>query len=201
MAMASRQRQSSAIAWYSGTHSCPGFFTSKLAKVTHYLYRATQDVAKAATTSAKNEQSIDRAYVKLSHTPEGMYPDATGMFHVRMRAHNSGGTPADITKMMVKPVLLLNSKKLPTKPDYRRAQTEQHRAFLFAKGEVYFGETFSVPKEKLAGIQNGTRRTANSGNPRALGQGPMLRSRGRCLSRVRATLMSSAPDAGRAEVF
>ena len=132
------------------------YFTRELARTTRNLYLATRDAAKAAKVSAKNTHIVDRAFVKLSHT-KGVYPDATGMFHVRMQARNTGRTPANITNMMVKPVLLLNSEKLPAKPDYRRSQTEQRRAFLVAGMSAYFGEVFSVSEEALAEIQNGTR--------------------------------------------
>ena len=145
----------------------PTFVTLLLTAALVYFTRETRsyhaqsvsrhgDTAKAAKVSARNTHIVDRAYVKLSHT-NGMYPDATGMFHVRMQARNTGRTPAKIENMMVKRVLLLNGEKLPAKPDYRRSQTEQRRAFLVANGSAYFSEVFSVPQEQLAEIRNGTR--------------------------------------------
>jgi hypothetical protein len=79
------------------------------------------------------------------------------MFHVVIEARNTGRTPATVTQMMVKPVLVLNSKKLPAKPDYRRS-TEVRRAFLVTNMTARFGEVFSVRKEELAEIQDGTRK-------------------------------------------
>lgn len=113
------------------------YFTRQLARTTHLLYRATQDNAKAADTGAKNTQKIDRAFVALSHTPDGMHADKTGRFRVRIQVHNHGPTPANVTNIMVKPVLPPKTKKLPAKPNYKSAPREKRSSAQSEKRSVF----------------------------------------------------------------
>ena len=106
--------------------------------------------------SIEHTRTVERAYVKLSHVPPGLKSEPTGLFFVRMRAKNTGRTPASVTDMRVKPVLILKAKSLPAEPNYKRKGGDTHKAFLVANGSAYFGDNFSITPSELEQVKDGT---------------------------------------------
>lgn len=145
-------------------------FAAALSVATFLLWRATRDLyksaisqieaakdaARAARTTAEHARTAERAYVKLSHASPGLKAESTGLFSVNMQAKNTGRTPANITEMRVKPVLLSNGESLPSRPNYERQGSQTRKAFLVADMAVYFGDTFSVTPAQAEQINDGT---------------------------------------------
>ena len=118
---------------------------------------AVGDIAEAAKDLAEHTRTVERAYVKLSHMQPGLKSEPTGLFFVRMRAKNTGRTPASVTDMRVKPVLTPKAKSLPAKPNYKRKGGDTtHKAFLVANGSAYFGDNFSITPSELEQVKDGT---------------------------------------------
>jgi type II secretory pathway pseudopilin PulG len=144
-------------------------FTIVLALSTIGLWRATRDLYKAAEQqisvardaadaakdAAEHVRTVERAYVKLSHKT-GLTSEPTGLFFVKMQAKNTGRTPATVTDMRVKPVLLSNADNLSPEPNYERKGSDTHKAFLVANGSAYFGDNFSITPSQLAQVNDGT---------------------------------------------
>ena len=114
--------------------------TSKLYKAGEQQIAVVGDIAEAAKDASEHTRTVERAYVKLSHMAPGLKSEPTGLFLVRMRAKNTGRTPASVTDMRVKPVLKLKAKGLPAEPNYKRKGGDTHKAFLVANGSAYFGD-------------------------------------------------------------
>jgi len=131
--------------------------TSKLYKAGEQQIAVVGDIAEAAKDAAEHTRTVERAYVKLSHMQPGLKSEPTGLFFVRMRAKNTGRTPASVTDMRVKPVLTPKAKSLPAKPNYKRKGGDTtHKAFLVANGSAYFGDNFSITPSELEQVKDGT---------------------------------------------
>ena len=108
------------------------------------MWGATKTLMSQANETTK---TIERAYVKLSHISPGIefFPD--GMFVARVEVKNFGNTPASVTDVMLKAVVLNYGELLPEKPNYDRVRSQSdYYAFLVA-GErfIYWNpEAFRV---------------------------------------------------------
>jgi hypothetical protein len=61
---------------------------------------------------------IQRAYVKISHSPPGIEVDKSGNFWLQVSIKNFGQTPARVTDVVMKPLMVAHGELLPTIPDY-----------------------------------------------------------------------------------
>ncbi|HJX17066.1 MAG TPA: hypothetical protein VJ437_02595 [Acidiferrobacterales bacterium] len=102
----------------------------------------------------KANKTIERAYVKMSHYSPGLN-DISGTFWLYIEVKNHGNTPANVTDILIKPIILPNNEFLPTVPDYVRFRDEDTpKAFLVANDEFSFSELFKVP-EQMPDIESG----------------------------------------------
>ncbi len=71
-------------------------------------------------------KTIERAYVKMSHTDPGLiWFDVGGDFLLEMKVENFGNTPADVTDVLLRPIVLDAAETLPRSPPYERQGTEE----------------------------------------------------------------------------
>ena len=66
----------------------------------------------------RHSRVVERAYVKLSHIKPGLTVKQDGKFWVQIKAKNFGQTPARVTDILLKPLILPKNEKLPNVPDY-----------------------------------------------------------------------------------
>jgi hypothetical protein len=130
-------------------------FTFVLAVSTIFLWRSTREAAIAANAAAQHTRTVERAYVKLSHTPPGFHTEnAEGEFSVQVSVKNFGATPAKVTDILVKPIVLPNNQPLPKRPDYSRAWGQIPQAFLVAQEEFFYDVVFRFPADQMASVSN-----------------------------------------------
>jgi hypothetical protein len=100
----------------------------------------TYELYKANKLGIGHTRTIERAYVKMSHTAPGLtYGNIndTG-FDVRIAVKNFGKTPARICKVILKAKPLSPGEKVPERPDYANNQFEEYfDAFLVTDDEIF----------------------------------------------------------------
>ncbi len=130
-------------------------FTLVLALSTISLWRSTREVAIAAKTTAQHTRAVERAYVKLSHVPPGLGAEnEEGQFSVQVSVKNFGTTPAKVTDILVKPVVVPNNQSLPKRPDYSRIWGQIPHAFLVAQEEFLHEVRFKISPDQMALVNN-----------------------------------------------
>jgi hypothetical protein len=92
---------------------------------------------------------IQRAYVKISHSSPGVEIGENGNFWHQATVKNFGQTPARVTDVVMKPLVVARGKLLPTKPDYTCKDPGPFlRAFLVRDDEFFLPRFYSItPKE------------------------------------------------------
>jgi hypothetical protein len=80
------------------------------------------------------------------------------LFWATIAIKNFGRTPAKITDILVKPIILPNGETLPTLPNYSRNRQPTRKAFLVSQEEFYYSEAYSISSEQMAAVKN----TANN---------------------------------------
>ena len=128
--------------------------TAILARYTAKLWGATKDLVTESGDVARKEL---RAYVKVSYSQPGITMEtASGVFRVTIQVKNFGRTPARVTNVLVKHIVLLHSGTLPDIPDYGRdTQTSEGlTAFLVAGDEAFLSLVFSgIEAESLSAVE------------------------------------------------
>jgi hypothetical protein len=132
------------------------FFTLVLAVSTIFLWRSTRDAARAANTAAQHTRTVERAYVTLSHAPPGLRTEnVEGQLSVQISVKNFGTTPAKVTDILMKPIVLPNNQSLPKRPDYARVWGPiLPQAFLVAQEEFFYDVAFNISLEQMAAVNN-----------------------------------------------
>jgi len=130
-------------------------FTLLLFVATYLLYRTTvklvADAEKASRRQIDSTQTIERAYVKMSHRKPGavfteqIEEDKTKKIFCRVtfEVTNFGSTPALVSKTYARIIIVGKDEIPPPKPDYREGGN------IVAMGESFIvrQESFSVPIE------------------------------------------------------
>jgi hypothetical protein len=130
-------------------------FTVVLAISTIFLWLSTHDLANQARLAAQHTRTVERAYVKLSHAPPGITPgNSTGLFWLKLGVKNYGTTPAKVTDIFIKPVVLPHEQPLPGTPDYTPDQHQSSRAFLVAQDEFFVARYYQIPAEQMAAVRD-----------------------------------------------
>jgi hypothetical protein len=132
-------------------------FTIVLTISTVLLWWATKNAANAARIAAEHIPTVERAYVKMSHAKPGLrinYPEQN--FRVIVGVKNFGRTPARITDVRLKHIVLEKGETLPIVPDYSKVGGEEAiEAFLVADDEFFHDVTFDFVRSQ-AEVQDGT---------------------------------------------
>lgn len=106
------------ILWYIGYVVNPttitAYATAAIAGFTYTLWTSTRD-------QLIHNRRVERAYVKLSHRSPGItVHTGTELFEVINVVKNFGQTPAEITDVVLSPLVLPAGQRLPSEPTYRR---------------------------------------------------------------------------------
>ena len=120
-----------------------GIFTVVLAISTIMLWRATKAIGERADAAFR---TAERAYVKMSHAPPGLRciqaltDTAPTQYLITITITNFGRTPARVTNVLAKRIMLTTSQARPPKPDYTPDPwyPESPKAFLVTNDTFSF---------------------------------------------------------------
>src|SRR5215469_14667542 len=76
-----------------------------------------------------HNQKVERAYVKISHPSPGIRQlKSDGSIRLTVSIKNYGKTPATVTNVVIKPIVVPHGDQLPPVPDYtvQREDPERH---------------------------------------------------------------------------
>jgi len=136
-------------------------FTGTLWWSTRQLWKAGErQIALAKLTSEATQtvlgqtRVIERAYVKLSHEPPGVGFERMDMtIHVKLRVKNFGRTPAQVTDVILRPVILAPAERLPAVLSYRGTEVyPATRAFLVADDKIFTHVVFPLSEREYEGV-------------------------------------------------
>ncbi len=124
---------------YETTAALASFFDSNMitAIATAFIALFTVALFLNAKNQLAHNRSVQRAYVKMSHTPPGIEVKGdTGLIYINMGIKNYGNTPAEVTDIFFKPAVISpKHAPLPKDPDYSGDRTVFPKAFLVAQDE------------------------------------------------------------------
>jgi hypothetical protein len=131
------------------------WFTGALAVATIALVVATVGLVFLSYQQAADTRIIQRAYVRMSHGPPGLdVKGTTGLIYVTMMIKNSGSTPAMVTDIFFKPIVVPHLTPLPTTPDYSGDRTAFPKAFLVAQDEFAIFHVLKIEAEKIIDVKD-----------------------------------------------
>jgi hypothetical protein len=109
------------------------FATAIIGVFTFTLWGSTRD-------QLIHNRRVERAYVKLSHRSPGLtVHHKTELFEVTNVVKNFGQTPAQITDVVICPLVLPHGERLPERPTYRRRDGgHPPQSFLVADEEFSY---------------------------------------------------------------
>jgi hypothetical protein len=135
--------------------------TVVIAAFTIVLAKSTGDLHKGAVKQAEMMRTIERAYVKMSHhSPPGLhFEQASGLCWFKINVKNYGDTPATVTDVLFKLIVLANGDGLPATPDYTRSRIDPPiNAFLVKNDDFdYTPKSFDVGLTNVPDIINGNK--------------------------------------------
>jgi hypothetical protein len=101
-------------------------------------------------------RTIQRAYVKISHPPPGIERlDDSGNIWLTVSIKNFGQTPATVTHVALKPVVVDHGDPLPTVPDYTyKPEGPVLRAFLVTNDEFYLSRFYRITVDEMNKVKN-----------------------------------------------
>jgi hypothetical protein len=96
---------------------------------------------------------IQRAYVKISHSSPGVELDTSG-FYLQVSIKNFGQTPARVTDIVTKPVVVAHGELLPTIPDYTCEDPGPPlRGFLVRDDEFFIPRFYSITSYEMEQVK------------------------------------------------
>lgn len=116
-------------------------FTGLLWWSTKKLWKETKNSADAALLTAKNMQTTERAYVKMSHTDPGLVfikGETTESYKVEVKIENCGKTPALVTEARLRFKLCDDGESLPSTIDYPDSDAAERPSSAFLVPTDYF---------------------------------------------------------------
>ncbi len=103
----------------------------------------------------RSTKVVERAYVNISHYPEGLQLVDPQRFSVKVKVKNHGRTPAKIIDVVL--TLRVYRGPLPPKPCYGPAGPEPNRFFLMPKDHFVVTKTFElISAADARGVDAGT---------------------------------------------
>ncbi len=142
--------------WETAGVVVTAIFTVVLAVSTIMLWSATKAAGARADSAIR---TIERAYVKMSHRRPGVvFPD-DGTCKLALEIKNFGRTPATVTRVLVRGLVLFHRHSLPAVPDYTEGAQYEVNVFLVTKDAFYYTTATGAFKEgDLAYVKNGQRK-------------------------------------------
>jgi hypothetical protein len=118
---------------------------------------AAREAANAATLNAKVISDAERAYVKMSHPRPGIkqFDEASGHIWFTISVKNYGRTPAKITDVIVKPIVVPHGDALPAEPDYSVDNwAGPLRAFLVTNDEFFDSRFYRISADDAQKVKD-----------------------------------------------
>jgi hypothetical protein len=102
-----------------------------------------------------HNRKVERAYVKISHPSPGIDQlDSSGLFWLTITIKNYGRTPARVTDVVLKPVVVLHGDPLPTVPDYTgQHQGQKPQAFLVTEDEFRVSRFYQIAQDEMSKVK------------------------------------------------
>jgi len=128
------------------------------ALATVFIGLFTYELYKANKLAIGHTRTIERAYVKISHTAPGLGYGSNNVV-VQLALKNFGKTPARISKVVLKAKSLSPGEKLPERPDYSNNQYEKRvDAFLVTDDEIFVDCNMQLDPNAIRDVQLGKNR-------------------------------------------
>ena len=102
-----------------------------------------------------HNRHVERAYVKMSHSPPGLEFTSDGS-NVEIDIRNHGRTPAKVTNVLLNSRFALTGKNLPLPPTYDFADSAPHRAFLVAGDNAFLRVNLDTTLGTINALPEGT---------------------------------------------
>jgi hypothetical protein len=101
-----------------------------------------------------HNRKVERAYVKISHPSPGIDQlDANGVW-LTVGIKNYGRTPARVTDVVLKPVVVIHGDPLPTAPDYTgQHQGPKPQAFLVTEDEFRVSRFYPISANDMSKVK------------------------------------------------
>jgi hypothetical protein len=97
----------------------------------------------------------ERAFVKMSHPPPGIRPEAnTGLFWFEIEIKNFGRTPATVSDVLLNRLVLPKGDVLPAIPPYERQSGSIPRAFLAADEGMFYRRVYQITPEEMIAVKD-----------------------------------------------
>ena len=98
---------------------------------------------------------IQRAYVKISHSPPGVAVDKSGNFWHEASIKNFGQTPARVTDVVMKQVVVPHNEPLPVTPDYTCVDPGPSLgAFLVRDDEFFVPRHYKITSDEMVRVKD-----------------------------------------------
>jgi hypothetical protein len=103
-----------------------------------------------------HNRQVERAYVKISHPSPGIRQlDPSGNIWLEVSIKNYGKTPARVTDVVIKPVVIPHDDQLPTVPDYTvQFEGPKPKAFLVADDEFFLSRFYKITPDERSKVVN-----------------------------------------------
>ena len=103
----------------------------------------------------KHNRKVERAYVKISHPSPGIRQlNSDGNIWLTVSIKNYGRTPATVTNVVIKPIVVRYGDPLQPQPDYtvRHEDPERH-AFLVSDDEFFLRLTYRITPDEMSQVK------------------------------------------------
>jgi hypothetical protein len=122
---------------------------------TVYIAKFTIKLSDVGHQQAQDARIIQRAYVTISHNRPGIdVKGNSGILYFDFTIENFGQTPANISDILIKPVVVTGGTSLPTIPDYSAKRTVFRKAFLVSKDKFAIFEVLQITQQEIAGVKD-----------------------------------------------
>lgn len=135
--------------------------TGFIAYFTFTLWFVTDKSASATLATVETMRDAERAYVKMSHKAPGViWPGvvANDRYRLEVQIKNFGRTPASVTNVFLRQLVLKKHQVLPKQPNYRmRRHRQAAKAFLVADDHFTYFTAFAVHPKTVTKIRKAER--------------------------------------------
>jgi hypothetical protein len=103
-----------------------------------------------------HNRRVERAYVKISHPPPGIEQlDSSGHIWLTVSIKNYGRTPARVTDVVLKPVVVPRGDQLPIVPDYTmQNEGPKPEAFLVTDDEFFLSRFYRITPDEMSKVKD-----------------------------------------------